>query len=142
MQLHFRDLALQAEDEPVVGVGRVVDAVLVGQQGAEEAADLQQVVPVLAGSGEPAHLQAQDQPDVVHGDLGQQALETEPGVGGAAALPEVLVDDEDPLGGPAQGAGMLGQGILAGERLAVLDDLLRAWTGGRRRRPAWPDGYR
>ena len=84
MQLQFRDLALQAEHEPVVGVGRVVDAVLVGQQGAEEAADLQELVPVLAGPREAAHLQAQDQPDVVHADLGQQALEAEPGVGGAS----------------------------------------------------------
>ncbi len=83
-------------------------------------------MPVLAGPGETAHLEAQDHPDMVHGDLGQQALETEPGVGGAAALPEVVVDDEDPIGGPAEGAGMISQGILAGERLAILNDLLRA----------------
>jgi hypothetical protein len=62
---------------------------------------------------------------MVHADLGQEALEAEPGVGGAGALPEIRVDDEDPVGGPAQGAGMLGQGVLAGERLAVLGDLLR-----------------
>ena len=62
---------------------------------------------------------------MVHGDLGQQALEAEPDVSRAAALPEVLVDDEDTLGGPAQGAGVIGQGILAGERFAVLGDLLR-----------------
>ena len=62
---------------------------------------------------------------MVHADLGQQALEAEPGVGGAAALPEVLVDDEDALGRPAQGAGVIGQGVLAGEGLAVLGDLLR-----------------
>ena len=66
MELQFRDLALQPEQEPVVGIGRVVDPVLVGQQGAEDAADLQQVVPVLAGPREAAHLQPQDQPDMVH----------------------------------------------------------------------------
>jgi hypothetical protein len=32
---------------------------------------------------------------VVHADLGQQALEAQPDVGGAAALPEVLVDEVD-----------------------------------------------
>jgi hypothetical protein len=78
-----------------------------------EAADLQQMMPVATGSGEPAHLQAQDQPDVVHADLGQQAPEAQPGVGGAAALPEVLVDDEDVLRRPAEGPGVVGQGILA-----------------------------
>ncbi|MGC1721833.1 MAG: hypothetical protein WA746_22835 [Isosphaeraceae bacterium] len=61
---------------------------------------------------------------MVHADLDQQSLEAEPGVGGASTQPEVLVDDEDPLGGPAQSAGVLGQGILAGEGLAVLGDLL------------------
>jgi hypothetical protein len=71
----------------------VVDAVLVGQQGTENAADLQQVVPVLTGPGNSAHLQAQDQPDMVHADLGQQALESEPGIGIATALPEILIDD-------------------------------------------------
>ena len=52
MQLQFRNLALQPENEPVVGVGRVVDAVLVGQQRAEDTAYLQEMVPVLAGPRE------------------------------------------------------------------------------------------
>jgi hypothetical protein len=55
---------------------------------------------------------------MVHGDLGQQALETEPGVGGAAALPEVLVDDEDPIGGPAEGAGII-SGSPSGDRFRL-----------------------
>jgi len=36
-----------------------------------------------------SHLQARDHPDMVHGDLGQQAPEAEPGVDRATALPEV-----------------------------------------------------
>ncbi len=50
---------------------------------------------------------------MVHADLGQQAPEAEPDGGGACALPEVRVDHENPVGGPAQGAGMLSQGVLA-----------------------------
>src|SRR5208283_4445600 len=84
MQLQFRNLALQPENESVVGVGRVVDTVLVGQQGAEDAAYLQEMVPILAGPRKSAHLETQDQPDMVHCDLGQKALEAEPRVGGAA----------------------------------------------------------
>ena len=79
---------------------------------------------------------------MVHGDLGQQALETEPGVGGAAALPEVLVDDEDPIGGPAEGAGVISQGILAGERLAILNDLLGARLADIDDGQLGPMGYR
>ncbi len=62
---------------------------------------------------------------MVHADLRQQALEAEPDVGRAAALPEVLIEDEDSLGGPAQGTRMIGQGILAGDRLTILNHLPR-----------------
>jgi hypothetical protein len=52
---------------------------------------------------------------MVHGDLGQKTLKSEAGVSRTTALPEILVDDEDPLGGPAEGASIVSQGILAGE---------------------------
>ena len=52
--------APQAEQEPVVVVGRVVDRVGIGQQHAEPGAQLEQLVPVAIGAGQPAHLQAED----------------------------------------------------------------------------------
>ena len=58
-------------------------------------------------------------------DLGQQALEAEPDVGRASAQPEVLIDHEDALGRPAQGAGVIGQGVLPSEGFPVLEHLLR-----------------
>ena len=42
-----------------------------------------------------------------------------------AALAEVVVDGGDPVAGPAQGDGPLGQGVLPRRRLAVIEDLLR-----------------
>ena len=62
---------------------------------------------------------------MVHGDLGQQALEAEPAVGRATALAEVFVDDEDPLGRPSQGHGMAAEGtILSRKRLSIVRHLL------------------
>lgn len=58
-------------------VDRVVQAVLITQQGAKHRAKLKQLVPVLARPGEPAHLQAEDQPDVIESNFGKEALKAE-----------------------------------------------------------------
>ena len=124
-QLELAHRPLQSQQQAVVAVRRVVDAVLVAQEGAEQGAQLQQVVPVLGGPGQPAHLQAQDQADVPERHLGEQPLEPGPVFGPPAALALVLVDDHDPGARPAQGDGVVGQGVLPGLRLGVLQDLLR-----------------
>lgn len=116
----------QPEQEPIIGIVGVVDAVLVGQQRSEQGADLQQMMPVFRRAGQTAHLQPQDQTDVVHGELGHEALVPEPMLGGLAALPLILVDDQDPLLGLPQRQGLSRQGVLPLPRLLVLQHLLRA----------------
>ncbi len=59
-------------------------------------------MPVLAGAGQAAHLQAEDEADVIQSDLGQKSLEAEAALGGLAAEAEVVVDDGNVLGWPAQ----------------------------------------
>ena len=83
-------------------VGRVVDRVGVGQEHAEAGTELQELVPVAVGAGQPAHLQAEDQADVVEGDLGQQPLESGATLDRLAALAQVVVDDGDAIGRPAE----------------------------------------
>ena len=85
---------------------------------------LQQLVPVLARAGQPAHLQAEDQPDVVETDLGEQPLEAEPALGRGPALALILVDDEDAVRGPAEFDGPVDEGVLAVGGFPVLGDLL------------------
>src|SRR4030095_7269416 len=60
---------LQSQQQPVVVIGRVLEPVLVGQQGPEEGAQLQELMPVLVGAGQAAHLQAEDNADVVEANL-------------------------------------------------------------------------
>ncbi len=50
-------------------VGRVVESVLVRQQSSEQSAKLQQLMPILAGTGQSTHLQPEDQPDVIQADF-------------------------------------------------------------------------
>jgi hypothetical protein len=118
------DCSFQSEEEPVVGILRVVDAVLVREDRPEYGTHLQQIVPILVVAGNPAHLDAEDQADVIQGNLGQEALEAAPAVGRPAALSLVVVDDQDAIPRPPQGGGVIGEGVLPLPRLAVVEHLL------------------
>ena len=61
---------------------------------------------------------------MVHGNFGQEALESDAVLGGLAALALVLVDDQDSLPGPSQGRGVVRQGVLPLPRFLVIEDLL------------------
>ena len=113
------------------GMPRIVDAVLVDDQRADQAAELQQRVPVAPVAGEPRRLDRDDGADPTLADRGQQLLEAGPGDAGAGAA-EIIVDDLH--GGPAQRAGAIGQGRTAGAGSRGCGEPDRPSTGGRRRR--------
>ena len=119
VQLGLAHGALQAEQQPVVEVGRVIQAVLVADQRARHGADLQQPVPVGVVAGQPGHLQTQHDPGPAHADLGDQALEALPVGGRGAGLALVGIDGDDVLGRPAQRDRFLPQRVLAGGGLGV-----------------------
>lgn len=123
MQFRFRHGAFEAEQEPVVEVPGVVEAVLVEDQGAGQRADLQEPVPVGVVAGEAAHLQAQHDPGVSHADLGDQPLEAVPALGGGAGLSLVGVDDDDLGVVPAQRDCPAAKGVLPGGGFGVVDHL-------------------
>src|SRR4051812_28423711 len=86
-------------------------------------------MPIPAGAGQSAHLDAEDQPHVIEGDLSQEPLETRSSLGRLAAPAQVLIDDEDTRARPAQGDGPADQVVLQRRRLGMLDDLLRGGLG-------------
>src|SRR5262249_25160797 len=124
VQLGLAHGPLQTQQESVIVVGRVVQAVGIGQQGPKAGAQLQEVVPVLATACQAAHLQTQDEADVVEGDLGQSTLEAEPPFGIGATQTLVFVDDEYPVSWPAQEHGAIDQAVLSVRGLLVFNDLL------------------
>jgi hypothetical protein len=75
VQFSLAHSPLKPEQEPVVELGGVVDAVLVQDQGVGEGADLEQAVPVRRTAGQARHLQAEHHPDLAQTDGGHQALE-------------------------------------------------------------------
>jgi hypothetical protein len=50
---------------------------------------------------------------VFHRHFGEEAMKAAALGGGLAAVSLVLVDDQDPFAGPAQGDGVIDQGVLA-----------------------------
>ena len=75
VQLRLAHRALEAEQQPVVEVRRVVDAVLVQDERVGQRADLQQSVPVGGVACEAGNLQAEHDTCAPHPDLGDQLLE-------------------------------------------------------------------
>jgi hypothetical protein len=72
VQLCLAHRPFEAQQQPVVVVDRIVDPVAVGQQRAEQRAQLQQPMPVRTRAGQPRHLHTQDDAHVVQADLADQ----------------------------------------------------------------------
>jgi hypothetical protein len=75
VQLGLRHGALEPEQQAVVEVGGVIEAVLVADQRVGQRADLQQPVPVGVVARQPGDLQAEHDPRVAQADRGHQVLE-------------------------------------------------------------------
>ena len=102
---------------------RVVDRLRVAQQRPRQRAQLQQLMPLPPGPGQPRHLDAQHDADVIEADLRHQPLEPGPDPGTGRRVAQVLIDHQDPGRLPAQLSRAPGQPVLQPRRLAVLDDL-------------------
>jgi hypothetical protein len=104
--------ALEPEQQAIIVDRRVENAVTVGDERVEQGADLEQLVPVAAGAGEPGHLDPEYQADATKADLGDQPLKSRPGLGRSTGPAQIIVDDHDPLRHPAKLLGAFDQGVL------------------------------
>ena len=72
VQLQFRDLALEAQEQAAVDRGRVVDPVAIGDEAVAVAADVEQRIPVGAVAGEPGDFGGEDDPDLFECEQGHE----------------------------------------------------------------------
>ena len=111
----------------------MIQSVLVGEQGVEGGADLDQAATGLVFAGQAIDLEAEDQADVAQGDLREQPGEIVAADGGGAGAALIAIEDADAFGGPAPLEGQLAElGLdlggfavaldLLGMRLADIDD--------------------
>jgi hypothetical protein len=75
VQLGLRHLALHAQQQPVVDVAQVIDAVVVDHQGVGQAGQFQQAGQVGVGAGQPGDLETEHRPDLAQTHPGDQRLE-------------------------------------------------------------------
>ena len=88
---------------------RIIDSVLVYDDGPDQSTELDQRVPVAAVAGQPGGFDREYGADAPLADRRQQALEARPSDAAARAA-EIIVDDLD--GGPAELPGAISEPIL------------------------------
>ena len=123
MELCLAHLALEAQKEPVVDVGQVIDAIVVDDQGGCQAGQLQQPGKAGVGAGEPGDLQPEHRTHLARAHPRDQLPEPVPVTGGAPGQAQVGVDHLDRRARPAQPGRLPGQVVLAQRGLGVLADL-------------------
>lgn len=94
MQLRLAHRALHAQQQAVVEIGGVVQAVFVKDQRIGERADFQQAVPIAGVTRQTRHLKPQYNSRLAHPHITYQTLKPF-AVGGRAGLTEIGIDDDD-----------------------------------------------
>lgn len=117
--------ALETQQQPVVEVRRIVQAVFVQNQRIGQGADLQETMPVAAVAGQAGDFQSQHDAGAAQAHLGDQLLKTLPIGRRGPGDPLVGINDHDLLGRPAQGDGALLEGVLPLGALGVVEHLLQ-----------------
>lgn len=82
-ELELADAALHAQKQPVIGMARVVDAVMIHDTRIYQAAKLQHVMPVAPFAGQARHFQAEDRADRPRTQHGDKPFEAGPGLAAA-----------------------------------------------------------
>lgn len=86
--------------------------VLIAKQSAKQRAAFQQVMPILRGTCQPAHLKSQNQTNSLQGDFAQQTLKSNAMFGAAPAQFLIHINDQNTLPRPAERHRMTRQVIL------------------------------
>ena len=123
MQLGVAHGPFDPQEQAVVVLGRIIDAILVDDERIGQATDLDETIPVAAGTSQARGFQAEDGADTAEPDLGHQVLEAVASEGGGPGVALVLVDDVDAFLGPSELLGAASQVVLAGGAGDVVADL-------------------
>ena len=126
VQLGLAHGPFEPQQQPIIVQARIVDAVLVGQEGVEDRAPFQEMIPVGIGPGQPANLETKEDADVIQIHLGHDPSKVVPALGTGAASTLIAGDDDYPVWGPSPGDGEIAQLGLDLSRLFVEQDLMSA----------------
>src|SRR5437899_10498835 len=74
MEFSLAHGALEAEQETIIVVSRIIDAFFVNDERVGEGANLQQVIPVATGAGQARDFQTQDRSAMLESDFSDERL--------------------------------------------------------------------
>src|SRR5215470_12553401 len=100
---------------------RIIDSVLVYEDGPDKSTELDQRVPVAAVTSKPRRFDREYRTDPAFADRCQQALEARP-IDADAGAAKIIVDDLD--GSPAELPGTVGEPILTAPALQIVQELI------------------
>ena len=123
IELDFGDGAPEPQQQAVVEVAGIVDAVLIGDERVEGGGQFQQLIPIQIVARQARDLQAEDQAHLAQRQHRQQALVAGPIVAVGAGEAQIVIDHHTARRGPTQGMRPLHQLILAVSAFVVLRQL-------------------
>ena len=123
VQFGFTHCSFESQQQPVIVMRRIIEAILIEDQRVGKRTDLQKPVPVGTVTSEARNFQPHDDPRLAQSDFGNEPLKAFPFAGGLAALPLIVVDDNDAIFRPAQRYGPATQSVLALGALGIFENL-------------------
>ena len=101
----------------------MIQAVGIGNQRSCEGTEVEQTIPIGIVACQSRDLEAEDDADPAHGDLGGHMGEAGTTGGLGAGKPQIIIDDGDGGPRPSQPQGFIDQRVLTTGRLGVVLDL-------------------
>lgn len=97
---------------PVMISAGIVETFAVGNDDAEERAQIEELMPVAVVAGKPRGIEADDETGIAQSDLGNQLLEAHPIDGPGSGFAKIFVDDLHTLMRPAKSYRAIDETVL------------------------------
>ena len=123
VQFRLGHCPLEAEKKPVVEMSRIVEPVLIEDQGIGERAHFKEPMPIGTVTREPAHLQAHHDPGMRQSHLGNQVLKSQSISRRCSGLAQIVIDHHDLLLAPPKLNRALPKGVLTLGALGIFHHL-------------------
>src|SRR5450631_1087563 len=92
IELVLVEAAVQSEQQPVVALTRRIDRLLIDQHGIDDAAHLDELLPVTAVAGETRDFPRRDRTDLAQADLGHHSIKASARDAARRRAPEIVID--------------------------------------------------
>src|SRR4051794_41393643 len=103
MQFQFRELPLEAQQEPAIGRARVINAIGVGDEAVLIAADIEQRIPIGTVTAEAGDVIGEEETNAAEGDPGGPVFKTPAGPYRGATYTPGRAEDLPLIKAPAPG---------------------------------------